>query len=470
MSFPPANRATTLKEAFRACDAGPLKGESLTQYYVDLSPVRSAETIQSLNTQLDFLEPGQFGAVALTGHRGCGKSTELRRLQQHWQTSYRVIYLEADEELDISDVEFVDIYLLTLKQVIDDLTQLDLMLGVPLQEEFESWLRDVTQASADEFEDTTRRSLKSAVEQSEVHPEKTAQISTLSTLLAKLLAQIKGLSQQRQVIRQTLEQTIDRLKFDINCLLKHADEKIRQIYPKGFLLIFDNLDRVPLSVGERLFFDSAIHLQELNCTVVYTLPIAIVYSNKYLTNTVFHSNILPAVNVYAFEPFRRDLLFSKPSVQKLAMLLAQRMNIAAVFESERLVIQLVVASGGLVRQLLQMTATACLTAASHGHAKVTADDIDYVLQQAQFNFERVLSAHHYSILVQVCETKRIEQTQDGQLLLSNTAVLEYNGDRRWNYINPLIKQCDAFQKALKDSLEFQRAIEQALYSDESTHS
>jgi hypothetical protein len=34
-------------------------------------------------------------------------------------------------------------------------------------------------------------------------------------------------------------------------------------------------------------------------------------------------------------------------------------------------------------------------------------------------------------------------------MLFNTSVLEYNGDRRWNYVAPVVKQSDAFRKALK---------------------
>lgn len=461
MAPPSVDRATTLKDAFRVCDVEPLQGESLERYYVDLSSVRSVEAIQGISTQLTFLEPGQFGTVLLAGSRGCGKSTELRRLQQSWEANHRVIYLEADEELDINDIEYIDLYLIILKQVLDELARLELTLNEQLLECFENWFKDVTK----EIEDAAERVIGLTTPLSEE-----GQIPVLSKLLAKLLAQIKEPGQQRWMIRQQLVQEVNRLKAEINLLLKDADEKVRQVYPNGLLLIFDNLDRVPPKVSDRLFFDSAPHLQQINCTIVYTLPIAIVYSDKHLTSTFCRPNILPTVNLYAFEPYRRDLLFSKPAVQKFAMLVAQRINIAAVFESERLVIQLVVASGGLVRQLMQMTATACLIAASRGHAKVTSDDIDYAIQQEQFKFERVLSAHHYSILVQVCETKRIEQTEEGQTLLGNTAVLEYNSDRRWNYVNPLVKQCDAFQKALSYALDFQQAIERALYDDEPTDS
>jgi hypothetical protein len=42
-----AERATTLKQAFRVCNLGALTGTDLDRYYVDLSAVRSREAIDN---------------------------------------------------------------------------------------------------------------------------------------------------------------------------------------------------------------------------------------------------------------------------------------------------------------------------------------------------------------------------------------------------------------------------------------
>ncbi|MFM7791177.1 MAG: ATP-binding protein, partial [Microcystis panniformis] len=92
----------------------------------------------------------------------------------------------------------------------------------------------------------------------------------LAKLLVKLLAQIKGSDKSKTTIRQTLQRDISRLKADINLLLSDAYKKIKDKYPKGFLIIFDNLDRVTPQIGDRLFFDHGTQLKELNCTLIYT--------------------------------------------------------------------------------------------------------------------------------------------------------------------------------------------------------
>ncbi len=119
-----------------------------------------------------------------------------------------------------------------------------------------------------------------------------------------MLAQIKGTQEQRKIIRQTLQKDISCLQADINLLLDDALNKLEQKkpqYSKGFLIILDNLDRIPPEVGNHLFFDYAAQLQGLHTTIIYTVPISAVYSDKNLSKTFGSPNIMPMVNIYEFE-------------------------------------------------------------------------------------------------------------------------------------------------------------------------
>ncbi len=104
MTSLPPDRANTLKSAYRVCNVKPLEGEDIDRYYVDLSAVRKTNAIKGINNDLDFQEAGEHQTILFTGHRGCGKSTELKRIQKQWEANYKVIYLEANEETDINDI------------------------------------------------------------------------------------------------------------------------------------------------------------------------------------------------------------------------------------------------------------------------------------------------------------------------------------------------------------------------------
>ncbi|MCF2148240.1 AAA family ATPase [Desmonostoc muscorum LEGE 12446] len=439
-------RANTLRDAFQVCNVEPLEGADMDRYYVDLSAVRKTSAIEQVSQILDFQEPADFRTILFTGHRGCGKSTELKRIQKQWEEQYHVIYLEVNEETDINDANYTDLYLIVIKRVEFELRKLGLKFDSQLLENFESWFKDITK----ETEESVEKSV-SIQGEATLKPE----APFIAKLMVKLLAQIKGSDKQKTTIRQTLEKDLSRLKADINLLLGDAYVKLREKFPqyKGLLIIFDNMDRVPPTIAEHLFFDYAAQLQELDCTIIYTVPISVLCSPKNPLNQ-FNGNphIVPMVNIYELERDRCHLNYNQTGLEAVASVIEKRVDIDAVFESRQQLLDLAKASGGHVRQLMQMIQTACLTASTRKRPKIIAEDIIYAVKQQQFNFERFIPEEHYAFLAQVCITKNVSKDDIGQLMLFNTSVLEYNGDKRWNYPNPVVKQNEFFQKAIESAL------------------
>jgi energy-coupling factor transporter ATP-binding protein EcfA2 len=432
MTSLPANRVKTLKEAYRACDAKPLTGEKIARYYVELSAVGNNEAIEGVSTDLDIHEPGEFDTILFTGHRGCGKSTELKRIQPQSENKYRVIYREFDWERDVNDAEYTDLYLLLSKKVADDLTELRLKFDPKLLDSFEAGFKDVTE---------------------ETEASAGAEIPFISKLAAKLIAQIRGSSQQKKVIRETLGRNISRLQTDINLLLKDAFDKLRRQdsgrYKKNFLVIVDNLDRLPPSVGNHLFFDDAPQLQELDCTIIYTVPISVIYLYKNVSNLFGNPNIVPMVNIYEVSRSECDLNYNQQRWEGVTSFSEQRVDVSAIFADQQQLLDLVKARGRHVRQLIKVTRSACRTAITGKHSKVLAENVTYALKQQQFDFEKSTpEPEYYTKLPEVGIEKEITKDESGQNLF-NLSVVEYNGNRRWNCVNPLVKQSYAFQQALE---------------------
>lgn len=189
-------RANTLKSAYLACTLEPLDGERIEQYYVDLSAVRKTLAVDRISTILDLQEADNFSTILFTGHRGSGKSTELKRIQKIWKKSYHVIYLEVNEETDINDANYTDLYLIVIKQVEFALRKLGLKFDQRLLSSFEAWFKEITEENEESVE-------KSVSVESEASLEGGAPF--IAKLMVKLLAQIKGSDKQKTTIRQTLE-------------------------------------------------------------------------------------------------------------------------------------------------------------------------------------------------------------------------------------------------------------------------
>ena len=388
MTSLPANRAKTLKEAYRACDVKPLTGENIARYYVDLSAVGNTEAIEGVSRDWDIHEAGEFDTILFTGHRGCGKTTELKRIQPQCENAYRVIDRECDWKRDVNEAEYTDIYLLFIKKVADDLTELRLKFDPKLLDSFEAWFKEVTQET-----------------------EATVQSSVSSETLGRNLS------------RQT----------DINLLLKDAFDKLKRKYPdryqKGFLVIVANLERILPSVGNHWFFDEAPQLQELDCTIIYTVPISVIYSDKNVSNLFGNPNIGQMVNIYEVSRSECDLNYNQQRWGGVTSLIEQRLDVSsAIFADRPQLLDLAKASGDRVRQLMQITRSAYRTAITRKHSKVLAEEVTYALKQQQFDFEKSTPGpEYYTKLPEVGIEKEITKDERGQNLLFNVSVFPF-----WN--------------------------------------
>jgi energy-coupling factor transporter ATP-binding protein EcfA2 len=72
--------------------------------YIDLSEVRGEDIISTIKDHIDW-NTDQATCNLFTGHIGCGKSTELLRLQVELEnTGFHVVYFESSEDLEITDI------------------------------------------------------------------------------------------------------------------------------------------------------------------------------------------------------------------------------------------------------------------------------------------------------------------------------------------------------------------------------
>jgi energy-coupling factor transporter ATP-binding protein EcfA2 len=159
----PSERAVDLRSAYRICEVTPLEGDDL-RYYVQLAAIRKSESMNNISTMLDVQDAGEFSSLLFTGHRGCGKSTELHHLQSNWEKSYRVIYMEVDEQTDINDVAYTDLYLLVVKYVEFSLRSIELQPDRGIVKDIEDWFCEVTDEN---IACPNQRSIRTKIDDSE---------------------------------------------------------------------------------------------------------------------------------------------------------------------------------------------------------------------------------------------------------------------------------------------------------------
>jgi len=387
--------------------------------------------------------PDEWLHVAFTGHRGCGKSTELLRLKRRWERDYFVVYFEVTDLLDPNDIAFTDLFIATAMVVAQAFHD----SGMPLSPKR---LKSIEEFAATVIHETTdsRKAQIGAGGKAEAG----AEIPFVAKLKAWITSQFQAATEQKVTIRRIFERDVTRLITDTNLLLDDARARLRKARRNrsaDLLIIIDNLDRLPPEVGERLVFQHSDLLKQLRSNVIYTIPVSVLHSPKGIERAFPQHDILPMVKVHQYGRRKLRLDWDEDGVSELAEAVAARVELQAVFEDVGLVRELARQSGGCLRHLMQFARYACEGAYARKAAKVSAKDIDAALARMQFDFERMIPPEHYPILREVARTKNLANDEFGRAALFNLSVLEYNGENRWTYVHPLVWRIGRFQEEVR---------------------
>ncbi|MBD2414273.1 KAP family P-loop domain-containing protein [Nostoc calcicola FACHB-389] len=407
------------------------------QYYIDFSKVRGAKIIEELGRTITRLSPEEPTCQLFTGHIGCGKSTELLRLKAELeQQGFHVVYFESSQSLDMADIDVTDILLAIAREVSQSLEAIKINLKPGY---FKNLFHEIS-----EFLQTP---LDIGVE------------AELSVGIAKITAKTKDSPKLRGQLRQYLEPLTNGILESINKeLLKPAKEKLKQQGKQGLVVIVDNLDRVDNSLKpsgyyyqpEYLFVERGEQLKQLNCHVVYTIPLVLIFSNALgrLRNR-FGANpkILPMVPVQLQDGSQ----FSQGMTLLQQMVMARAFPgvsweqsqhlITKVFDSSDTLERLCRVSGGHLRNLLMLLLD-CLQQAD---PPISRDCVDRVIRQHCNVLALAITADEWEVLREVAQEKSFRGHERYELLLHSMFVFEYWDENNcWFDINPILAEAKEF--------------------------
>ncbi|MEG4232446.1 AAA family ATPase [Microcoleus sp. Pol11C3] len=410
--------------------------------YVDCREVRGdGDIIEDLGRKIKLSQ--RMTCQLYAGHRGAGKSTELLRLQEYLQNQgCFVVYFAADEQdINPEDTEYTDILLACTRHLLEELRNAN---SKPLRD----WMRD-------RWEDLKDLAL------TEVSFE-TLSLESQIAQFAKLTANVRTVPSLRQKIRDKINPhtttLIDALNEFIGDAKKNLPDKSSQL-----AVIADNLDRiVPFSQdGKRsnldeIFLDRTEQLKALDCHVIYTIPISMVYSNRAteLINNYNDPQVLPMIMVQ-----NPDGSTNEAGLAKIKELIEKRVKQVnpnqsletGLFDSGETIERLCLMSGGHVRNLLLMMQEAITRTED---LPITAKAAQRAITQARDVYRRTPEEGEWQILAKVSQTQRILNDEQHRNLLFSRCILEYRyydeeGEMQpWYDVHPLIKGIKQFKDCL----------------------
>ena len=444
-------------EASNPAEPIDLKNPEEKRYYIDFAAVRGDKVIKALKRVISRLSPNRATCQLFTGHIGCGKSTELSRLQAELEVEgFHVVYFQATEDLDYNDVDASDILLAIARQVSASLEESKIQLK---PEGFKAFLQqtvDFLKTPIDLSGEGEFAGVKV-----KASTDKGLEFS-LPVGIGKITAKAKDSPQTRSKLRQFLEpQTNQILKLIDEEIISVAQEKLRERGQKGLVVIVDNLDRIPYRqvsysnkpLPEYIFVEKGEQLRKINCHLVYTVPMVLIYANassemEQRLGGGKQTQVLPMVptKLRNGEDFSEGMELLRKMVLTRAFpeLTPEERNglIEEVFDSVETLDRLCRISGGHVRNLLSMLYS-CLQVED---PPIAADTLESVIRGYRDRLLLNIDDKEWELLFEVDKTQRVKGEEEYQTLLPSLFVFEYHDKYgTWFGLNPLLLETDKYR-------------------------
>ncbi len=447
-----------LQNLYNACDPEEPADKS---NYVDCGEARGGGVLAE--RFLRHLANATFGngepacAFLCSGHVGCGKSSELRRLEHSLLKNsvggrhFYPVVINFLEYMDDYDFGISDLLLTIVTELATVFRE---ELGLELKDNY----FQKRMAEAGSF-------LKSEVETDHLE----IGLFGFKTRLQRM--KVAGAKLRREV-RAALEPHVTTMAEEINTVFAEARAAIRKYKGENgeeyddFILILDDLEKVQGFEGKErgiashreLFLENAPRLKKLRAHVIYTVPLELIrfdgalLEQKYI-NAPF---VLPMVKIE--ERGGNEFVKGRLAIQRLLEKRAGGPDtLSQLFEPAALEF-LVKYSGGHVRNLLRFIREAC----------TYADAAPITLKAAQKALGPTIRLHSTSIpdahweklaRLELSDARKIDSDDpDFTRMLRNLNILEYiNGgdddpfaeEEPWYAVNPIVRELQSFKAAVE---------------------
>lgn len=425
--------ATTLPEATRALDfIHPLlSGDPRWQ---DLNPARGGDVAHLIGRYLTRAGPSDFRHVVFASHRGAGKSTELLRLAHDLREKFFCLYLEANVEMDANTIEMEDLLLVLARKVEETLRDKGFPLPPALLDRVNKWFSETIE---------TTSVGKDYVAKVETEVKAGLQIPYLASLLAKVTALFKVESTHRTEVKQVLRQYPGTLMDVVNQLLTAANQALEPL-GRELLVIIDNLDRYHPKVIDELLVRGGDRFRELKTNLILTPPISLVYRPETgALGDYFRVEVMPSVRLRG--PSDRYDALTGEGPKLLLGALGYRIDLDKLIPDHGARHRLVVASGGSIRELLEVASDATLRADGDF---LTPADVERSIKRRRDAMRDKINANGWlDALVDIARSHHIKSDDAYQSLLHHRLAFKYN-EEGWYDAHPLAYEIDEFKAAI----------------------
>jgi len=432
------HQATQLDQIHETISTDPLSQEQLAEFYQNLNSVRdNVNPTEDLRLRLEN-KPTGSQQMLYYGPRGCGKSTELIKLQNDIEDDFLVVSFSVRKELDLVFLNYTELFILCIEKLLKTVEDYYIELNEDVVKQVSDW------AQTEEIKKTWDFVGKA---EAEANAEAGFSIPFLTKFFARLRASSSLSYNNRKTITEEVEKKLSDLISNSNLILNDVKAALPRLKKKGLLIIIEDLDKVQIDTAKKLFVDYGSVLTQLKTNVIFTFPIALRYNlafNAINANYTFNFR-LPMVKVR-----NKNGEENEAGIRCMTELVEKRMALN-LFESPQILKDFILKTGGCTRDLFRLIDVASVNARIEKTESITAEHATRSVQRLKRDYDNSLAdkmegnnviipvTEYYETLVNVAtsSTKKPDNDAPSLDLRHSLCILDYNGEG-WSDVHPVV--------------------------------
>lgn len=432
-------KATTVQDLLRVFHQEPLNNET-SSFFIQTTKGRGENAREQVKLYFLANKP-QNKRVLFMGHGGSGKSTELWKASEELKNQFEVIIFSVTKEADPSDLEYIDLFFIILNKIVEKAIDLDLEIDPSLADNLYHYWHD------EKFIE------KVSFNKKEVEAGAKAKISFLKIFSAHINGLFSYGTESKKVVRDFVKPKEKQLIEGINNLILNVNEELRKKNDKRLLIMVDDLEKLNISIAEKIFVTDRKSLISLKVHVVYSFPIFLHYSTYF---TEIENDFDIYVLLAMIKVRQRNGELYAPGIETIKQIVGERCD-HQLFETG--VLDFVIdKSGGVLRDIFEMIEDSALRALStNENAKtISMEDVKVSYNKLKSRYIRAINQSQIPLLLELyndpLKSPITDAANEFKQLLRSLVVVEYNTER-WCNLHPAIEDFLKDKKLLNSRLE-----------------
>lgn len=355
--------------------------------YVDLDEIRDRTYLNDLFFDLGYNPvKGSFNVISdyvkiiFSGHRGCGKSAELRRINNELNNPdrYLIVFIDLEKEVEVGSFQYADFFSLLIHKLIQRLEEKKIIAG---SDRLRQLAKQLLPAKTEEVS-TDKEKLASATE---LGAEGGFNLFGFLGLKTSFKETFSGENEISRAIRKEIKQNTLTLVYNLHAELieaKMALEKCGQ--GKDMLFIIDGSEKVKSEVYEELFIANGNIISQLNINLLTAVPITAFFQIEKAPYKFLNRYTVPMLKVGG----------NNRAVELMIEIIAKRIDLFLFIEKDALN-TCITFSGGCIRQLFQIVHTALKKSLGE---KIQQNHVELAIKQLGMYLWEYLDNEHLKVL------------------------------------------------------------------------